>query len=231
MLSLEFSLHTSLLAKCVVLDPQSSIRPLIDPIPQADKPLPTTVINALSVPTIETIYRNVQKQSTIDLIKKIGEDSAVLLKNTGGLPLQNPQKITIIGQDAGPNVLGFNACGAFGDACPIYVRSSFSSFLSPFLSPFPLRAQTHLRLPLQNNNGTNSLALGSGYSQPQNLITPLCAIQDRALRTRALVQQVLNNTAIEDIQAAATGADVALVFADAFAQEGQDREDLELNAK
>jgi len=168
---------------------------------QADKPLPSTVINALSVPTIETIYRNVQKQSTIDLIKKIGEDSAVLLKNTGGLPLQNPQRITIIGQDAGPNVLGFAACGAFGDACPIY-----------------------------NNNGTNALALGSGYSQPQNLITPLCAIQDRALRSRALVQQVLNNTAIEDIQAAATGADVALVFADAFAQEGQDREDLELNA-
>ena len=230
MLSPEFLLPTSLLAKCVVLDPQSSVRPLTDPIPQADKPLPSTVINALSVPTIETIYRNVQKQSTIDLIKKIGEDSAVLLKNTGGLPLQNPQRITIIGQDAGPNVLGFAACGAFGDACPIYVH--FLVFFSlPSLSPFLIFALADPRTLPQNNNGTNALALGSGYSQPQNLITPLCAIQDRALRSRALVQQVLNNTAIEDIQAAATGADVALVFADAFAQEGQDREDLELNAK
>jgi len=90
---------------------------------QADKPLPPTAINAVDVPGLPIIYRNVQKQSTIDLIKKIGEDAAVLLKNVNGaLPLKAPERIAIIGQDAGPNVLGFAACGAFGDGCPIDVR-------------------------------------------------------------------------------------------------------------
>lgn len=106
----------------------------------------------------------------------------------------------VIGSDAGPNVLGYQACGPFGDGCPI-----------------------------TNNNGTFSLGLGSGYSQPLNLITPLTAIQERAAKDFSRVTQVLNNSAIEDIQSTASDADVALVFVSDFAVEGQDKETLELN--
>jgi beta-glucosidase len=121
-----------------------------------------------------------------------------LLKNVdGALPLKAPQSIAIIGEDAGPSPHSDYACGAFGDGCPN-----------------------------DSNNGTFALALGSGYSQPMNLINPLCAIQGRALQDRSLVRSVLNNTAIDDIQTTAAGADVTLVFVDAYAAEGQDRETL-----
>jgi beta-glucosidase len=165
---------------------------------QLDNPLPSTTINAVGVPGLPIIYRNVQKDSTLELVKKIGEDSAILLKNVdGALPLKAPQSIAIIGEDAGPSPHSDYACGAFGDGCPN-----------------------------DSNNGTFALALGSGYSQPMNLINPLCAIQGRALQDRSLVRSVLNNTAIDDIQTTAAGADVTLVFVDAYAAEGQDRETL-----
>lgn len=165
---------------------------------QLDNPLPPTTINAVGVPGLPIIYKNVQKDSTLDLIKKIGEDGAILLKNVNGaLPLKAPQSIAIIGEDAGPSPHSDYACGAFGDACPENA-----------------------------NNGTFALGLGSGYSQPMNLINPLCAIQDRAIKDRSLIRSVLNNTAISDIEATAAQADVTLVFVDAYAQEGQDRETL-----
>ena len=55
-------------------------------------------------------YRNVQKKSTLELLKKIGEDSAVLLSNKGGLPLKSPQRIAILGSDAGPGEHDQAAC-------------------------------------------------------------------------------------------------------------------------
>lgn len=62
---------------------------------QADKALPPTAINAVNVPDLPIIYRQVQKESTRQLIKKIGEDAAILLKNEGGLPLNKPQRIAV----------------------------------------------------------------------------------------------------------------------------------------
>jgi beta-glucosidase len=154
---------------------------------QLDNPLPPTTINAVGVPNLPIIYKNVQKKSTLDLIKKIGEDGAILLKNVNGaLPLKAPQSIAIVGEDAGPSPHSDYLCGAFGDACPE-----------------------------GSNNGTFALGLGSGYSQPMNLINPLCSIQDRAVKDRSLVRSVLNNTAIADIEATAAQADVTLVFVDA----------------
>lgn len=83
---------------------------------QADKTLPDVPFNAGFIPTLDVEYRLVQKPSTLDLIRKIGEDGAVLLKNDGGLPLKAPARIAVIGNDAGPPERG---CGATGDACPI----------------------------------------------------------------------------------------------------------------
>ncbi|KAE8152086.1 glycoside hydrolase family 3 protein [Aspergillus avenaceus] len=45
------------------------------------------------------------------LIRKIGAESTVLLKNNGVLPLSGTEKLTaIIGEDAGPNAWGANGC-------------------------------------------------------------------------------------------------------------------------
>lgn len=82
---------------------------------QADKTLPDVPFNAGFIPTLDVEYRLVQKPSTVDLIRKIGEDGAILLKNEGGLPLKSPARIAVIGQDSGPPA---RDCGAGGDSCP-----------------------------------------------------------------------------------------------------------------
>ena len=68
---------------------------------QADKKLPDVPFNAGSG-TDAVTYRLVQKPSTVDLVRKIAEDGAVLLKNEGGLPLKSVPRIAVIGNDAGP---------------------------------------------------------------------------------------------------------------------------------
>ncbi|KAH7137830.1 glycoside hydrolase superfamily [Dactylonectria macrodidyma] len=176
---------------------------------QMDRPLPATAVNSVGSarwPEPAT-YRNVQKPATIDLIRQISADGTVLLKNTRGLPLRNPQNIAVIGQDAGPNILGPQGCGKLFRDCDIF-----------------------------NNNGTLSLAGGSGYAWPKNLITPLEAIQAKALETGSLVQFVLDNTAVDTIKTTLTGSslpiaqpDVCLVFADRYMRENMDRNDLSLN--
>ncbi|KFY13084.1 hypothetical protein V491_06524 [Pseudogymnoascus sp. VKM F-3775] len=176
---------------------------------QLDNPLPSTVINSVGAANwpAPATYRNVQKESTVELIRKISADGTILLKNTGGLPLRNPQSIAVIGQDAGPNVLGLQGCGKLFRNCAI-----------------------------GNNNGTLSLGGGSGYAWPQNLITPLDSIQAKALETRSLVQFVLDNTAASVIAQTLTGSalpmgqpDVCLVFAERYMRENMDRNDLSLN--
>lgn len=76
---------------------------------QADKPLPPVPFNANAFAPAElpATFKNVQKASTLKLIKKIGEDGAVLLKNNGGLPIKNPSNIAVLGEDAGPNAAGY----------------------------------------------------------------------------------------------------------------------------
>ncbi|KAH7028124.1 glycoside hydrolase superfamily [Microdochium trichocladiopsis] len=176
---------------------------------QYDKPIPSTVINSVGAANWPepAQYRNVQKRSTVELIRKISADGTILLKNTGGLPLKAPKNIAIIGQDAGPNLLGIQGCGKLFRDCDIW-----------------------------NNNGTLSLGGGSGYAWPNNLITPLEAIQAKALETQALVQFVLNNTATNAIDLTITGRalpmgqpDVCLVFAERYVRENMDRNDLSLN--
>lgn len=176
---------------------------------QMNDPLPPTLINSVgSANWPEPAgFRNVQNSSTIDLIRKISADGTILLKNTGSLPLRDPQSIAVIGQDAGPNLLGTQGCGKLFRDCGIL-----------------------------NNNGTLSMGGGSGYAWPQNLITPLEAIQAKALETGSLVQFVLDNTATSVIVNTITGQslpmsppEVCLVFADRYMRENMDRNDLNLN--
>ena len=176
---------------------------------QFDNPIPSTVINSVGIANwpVPATYRNVQKQSTVELIRKISSDGTILLKNNGILPLKSPQNIAVIGQDAGPNILGQQGCGELFRGCVI-----------------------------GNNNGTLSMGGGSGYSWGQNIVTPLDSIQAKALETRSLLQFVLDNTATSVIDETITGSalpigqpDVCLVFADRYQRENMDRNDLNLN--
>lgn len=78
---------------------------------QADKELPDVPFNAGFTPQ-DVSYRLVQKPSTVDLVRRIAEDGAVLLKNEGALPLKAPPRIAVIGNDAGPPT---RSCPASGD--------------------------------------------------------------------------------------------------------------------
>jgi beta-glucosidase len=83
---------------------------------QADKKLPSVPFNAGSLPGADVTYRLVQKPSTVDLVRKIAEDGAILLKNKGGLPLKSVPRIAVIGNDAGPPS---RDTGATGESIPI----------------------------------------------------------------------------------------------------------------
>lgn len=57
---------------------------------------------------------NVQRDHA-SLIRRIGSDSVVLLKNKGGLPLTHQERlVAVLGEDAGSNAYGANGCGDRG---------------------------------------------------------------------------------------------------------------------
>ncbi|KAJ5678955.1 hypothetical protein N7462_007199 [Penicillium macrosclerotiorum] len=57
---------------------------------------------------------NVQRDHA-SITRKIGSDSTVLLKNTGGLPLTHQERLVgILGEDAGSNAYGANGCSDRG---------------------------------------------------------------------------------------------------------------------
>ncbi|EIN14278.1 glycoside hydrolase [Punctularia strigosozonata HHB-11173 SS5] len=169
---------------------------------QADTPLPNVTFNA--VPTFfvtdDAHWRDVRKESTMDLIRKIGEDSATLLKNVNkALPLQKPKVVSIVGSDAGPNMLSaINGGGT-------------NSY------------------PAWNPNGTLSLGGGSGWAIPPYLVTPYESINYRARKMNSQVYTIFNDTAYDAIGSTVQVADVALVFVSAYATEGKDRPNLYLD--
>ncbi|KIK62435.1 glycoside hydrolase family 3 protein [Collybiopsis luxurians FD-317 M1] len=161
-------------------------------------PLPDVIFNALSAyNNLPNGYRNVRKQGTAELIKEIGLSSVTLLKNTGGLPLNNPQRIAVVGNDAASNVLGINACGQYNSACD-----------------------------LNNLNGTLATGGGSGSSFAPYIITPFDALQQRAIETGAEIEGVIthtnNSAASTAIATLLPNADVTLVFVDRWSTEGAD---------
>ena len=54
------------------------------------------------------------RKNHADIIRKIAAKGTVLLKNDGSLPLQNPKFVAVVGEDAGPNLLGPNGCSDRG---------------------------------------------------------------------------------------------------------------------
>ncbi|KAK7462900.1 hypothetical protein VKT23_007479 [Stygiomarasmius scandens] len=169
---------------------------------QDETPLPEHVFNAL--PTLydaPDMYKDVRQNSTAELIRKIGAEGATLLKNTGGLPLQNPQRIAVLGNDATDNALGQNACGGAGIACP-----------------------------LENLNGTLSYGGGSGYAYAPYIITPLDALKERAIQSGAEISAITVIDNFESaIQSLVPTSDVTIVFVSGWATEFQDRPDITLN--
>ncbi|KAJ4480123.1 beta-D-xylosidase/beta-D-glucosidase [Lentinula aciculospora] len=169
-------------------------------------PLPTFVYNTIGSPTLNATsgYRNVRKPSSAELIKEIGSASVTLLKNTGSLPLKHPQRIAVLGNDATDNVLGPNACGLGNSACDI-----------------------------TNLNGTLSTGGGSGSALAPYIITPLDALQKRAIEDNAEIAAVVANStttigAEDAIASLLPDADVTLVFLNRYSGEGADIPDFEL---
>lgn len=177
---------------------------------QIDKPLPstiTTIPGMINRPVTASAEVDGKTLSAVEIARKISADGTVMLKNTGALPLRSPRNIAIIGQDAGPNPLGIQGCGALYRNCGIL-----------------------------QNNGTLSLGGGSGYTWAINLVTPLEAIQAKARETNTFLQYVIDNTAEDLVYDTLTGnglaitpPDVCLVFADRYQRENMDRNDLGLN--
>ncbi|KAH8916735.1 glycoside hydrolase family 3 protein [Atractiella rhizophila] len=144
------------------------------------------------------VYTNVQKPSSVTLAKTIAEESLTLLKNVNGALPLRAPQTLAIIGEDS----GPNILGTCGD--------------------------TAMSCPINNNNGTITMGGGSGYAYPKNLITPLQALQSRAAELGTLVQFVLNDTAFDSISSAAATSEVAIVFLSAWAQEFQDRTDLDV---
>lgn len=147
------------------------------------------------------------------IIQKVGEDSAVLLKNraaksTGGLPLRSGARLAIFGTDAGPRPGGPN----YGT-----------------LNVYPANS---------TNNGTVAIGFGSGTAHFPYLIDPLAAINSAAADQRWQINSVLedypvNASTSADIltayDSAIEAADTCLVFVSTFSGEGLDRDSLKFD--
>jgi hypothetical protein len=115
------------------------------------------------------------------LIREIGGASTVLLKNTNNvLPLNKPESIAIIGEDAHDNPSGPNSCSDRN--CDI---------------------------------GTLAMGWGSGTANFPYLIAPVTALKAQAAKDKTTVANVSDNYDLEAVAAAVTGAEYALVFANA----------------
>ncbi|KAF8824806.1 hypothetical protein HHX47_DHR7000070 [Lentinula edodes] len=169
------------------------------------KPLPDFVYNLIGPPYVNVTagYRNVRKSGTADLIKEIGMSSVTLLKNTGGLPLKNPSRVAVLGNDATDNILGANSCGATNSFCAI-----------------------------NNLNGTLTIGFGAGSGYSPYIVTPLDALKARAIQDNHEIQAVVADstsaTATAAIQALLPLSDVTLVFVNRWYGRGMDAESLNL---
>ncbi|CAE6445428.1 unnamed protein product [Rhizoctonia solani] len=135
------------------------------------------------------------------LIRKIGEESATLLKNErsggGGIPLKKSKFVAIFGQDSGPNPDGLLYCGSDNGCTADHA-----------------------------NNGTNSIGGGSGAAYAPYIITPLEGIQSRTLANKTQVNWLLNDWDLETAKTNARIADTSIVFTYAYQTESRDRDNL-----
>ncbi|KAF9892262.1 hypothetical protein FE257_002039 [Aspergillus nanangensis] len=139
-------------------------------------------------------YRNVRRDHAI-LIRQIGSDGAVLLKNTNhALPLSKPKEIGVFGYDADAFPMS--------NGQPELIRDS----------------------PYGYKNGSLPTAGGSGAGRFSYVVSPLSAIQAKAHEYGAHVQSVIKHSdIIPDKFKLDTVPDVCLVFIKSWATEGADR--------
>ncbi|QRV89391.1 glycoside hydrolase family 3 protein [Ceratobasidium sp. AG-Ba] len=136
------------------------------------------------------------------VIRKIGEDSATLLKNKrtngGGLPLSKSKFLAVFGQDAGGNPDGILACGNI-NSCPP-----------------------------GHNNGTNSIGGGSGAAYAPYIVTPLDGILAKHQPSMTQVNWASNDLDLDTAKKNAIIADTSIVFAYSYQTEFIDRDNLTL---
>ncbi|KEP45069.1 glycoside hydrolase family 3 protein [Rhizoctonia solani 123E] len=166
--------------------------------------LNTSGIGSDSYPGINPGSTNVNVQADhYKVIRKIGEDSATLLKNVrtngGGLPLKKPRFLAVFGQDAGANPDGLFACGNLNHCSTEHA-----------------------------NNGTVSAGGGSGAAYAPYIVTPLDGIQLRARADSTQVNWMLNDLDLKTAKSNAIIADTSIVFTYTYQTEGIDRDNLTL---
>ncbi len=137
------------------------------------------------------------------IIQQMGEESITLLKNKAGnglgLPLpQDMQAVLVAGDDAGSNPVGWTSCGQTG-SCEINAP-----------------------------NGTLTSVGGSGWAFPPYIISPLAAIQSYARDKSFDVNIHLDNWNLTNARVQAAVSTASLVFVNAYATEGRDRQNLTL---
>lgn len=162
-------------------------------------PQPSFDVRDLNLPT------NNVRGDHYKVIHEIGAESITLVKNNNtdgqGLPLKclkDMQSIGIIGQDAGPNLYGDTSCGQSG-------QCNINAF-----------------------NGTVTIGGGSGWAFPPYVITPSAAIQEYTRAYGPDVNLHFDNWDLEGATAQANSSEAALVFANTYATEGLDRQNLTL---
>ena len=133
-----------------------------------------------------------------NIIRQMGADSAVLLKNTAGaLPLSTPKQIGVFGYDA--------------DAFAMSNGEAITISGSPF-------AYQKGSLPVGGGSGTGRLSY---------VVSPISAIQAKAATYGANVQSITDNpTIINNPVNLNPMPDVCLVFVKTWAAEGSDRSSL-----
>ncbi|KIY53221.1 putative beta-glucosidase [Fistulina hepatica ATCC 64428] len=167
------------------------------------KPPPKVIFNAVGdmYYYAPNDYRDVRKPGTAKLIRDIGAHGITLLKNTGVLPLQNPERIAVVGTDATDNQVGPNGCGQDSNECPA-----------------------------GNINGTLTICGGSGYAYAPYIATPLDALKLKAQETGAEIGQVLKDrNATASLAELLPTANVTIVFVQAYSTEGRDRANISLD--
>ncbi|KAH7338247.1 glycoside hydrolase superfamily [Rhizoctonia solani] len=155
-------------------------------------------------PTLFEGNTNVNVQADhYKVIRKIGEDSATLLKNVrangGGLPLNKSKFLAVFGQDAGANPDGLLACGVTNGCSADHA-----------------------------NNGTVSIGGGSGAAYAPYIITPLEGIQSRARANATQVNWMLDDLDLKTAKTNAMIADTSIVFTYSYQTEFVDRDNLTL---
>ncbi|CAE6464700.1 hypothetical protein ACGC1H_006033 [Rhizoctonia solani] len=163
----------------------------------------TSGINANRYLALNPGNTNVNVQADhYKLIRKIGEDSATLLKNVrtngGGLPLKKSKFLAVFGQDAGANPDGLWYCGVFNQC------------------------------PTGHFNGTYSIGGGSGSAFAPYIVTPLEGIKARAKVDSTQVNWMLDDLDLDTAKLDATIADTSIVFTYAYQVEGLDRDNITL---